>query len=191
MKKSINIKCSKLLLESSIKVGDVDYEKKLRKRVVDLRRAQDMASAAKKRAEDNGQSDIAQKLEDKIVELDDLLATYNVDTIDDEDTAAGASSDAKNKNGKDEDDDGFIASANILWVHVASGYQKEMQGKLEIADNDGDVKKEAKFTLTSLNGSSGTKGDLGAVVIKSASPNLDITVSDSTMTLQMVWEDFE
>lgn len=92
-------------MESSIKVGDVDYEKKLRKRVVDLRRARDMASAAKKRAEDNGQSDIAQKLEDKIVELDDLLATYNVDTVDDEDTAAGASSDAKNKNGKDEGDD--------------------------------------------------------------------------------------
>jgi hypothetical protein len=105
MKKSINIKSSKLLMESSIKVGDVDYEKKLRKRVVDLRRARDMAAAAKQRAEANGQPDIAQKLEDKIVELDDLLATYNADTIDDEDNAVGASSDAKNKNGKDAGDD--------------------------------------------------------------------------------------
>jgi hypothetical protein len=104
MKKSINIKSSKLLMESSIKVGDVDYEKKLRKRVVDLRRARDMAAAAKQRAEANGQPDIAQKLEDKIVELDDLLATYNADTIDDEDNAVGASSEAKNKNGKDAGD---------------------------------------------------------------------------------------
>jgi hypothetical protein len=105
MKKSINIKSSKLLVESSIKVGDVDYEKKLRRRVVDLRRARDMAAAAKQRAEANGQPDIAQKLEDKIVELDDLLATYNADTIDDEDNAVGASSDTKNKNGKDVGDD--------------------------------------------------------------------------------------
>lgn len=105
MKKSINIKSSKLLVESSIKVGDVDYEKKLRRRVVDLRRARDMATAAKQRAEANGQPDIAQKLEDKIVELDDLLATYNADTIDDDDTAAGSSSSSNTKNGKDEGDD--------------------------------------------------------------------------------------
>ena len=104
MKKYINIKSSKLLVESSIKVGDVDYEKKLRRRVVDLHRARDMAAAAKQKAEANGQPDIAQKLEDKIAELDDLLATYNADTIDDEDTV-GAQSEPENKNGGDDGDD--------------------------------------------------------------------------------------
>ena len=91
MKKTINIKSSKLLVESSIKVGDADYEKKLRKRVVDLQRAKNMAITAKQKAEANGQPDIAKKLEDKISELDDLLATYNADTIEDEDTAGKVS----------------------------------------------------------------------------------------------------
>ena len=105
MKKTINIKSSKLLIESSIKVGDTDYEKKLRKRVVDLQRAKNMATTAKQKAEANGQSDLAKKLEDKIGELDDLLATYNADTIEDEDTAGGASSTSNDKgDGKDSTD---------------------------------------------------------------------------------------
>ena len=105
MKKTINIKSSKLLIESSIKVGDTDYEKKLRKRVVDLQRAKNMATTAKQKAEANGQSDLAKKLEDKIGELDDLLATYNADTIEDEDAAGGASSTSNDKgDGKDSTD---------------------------------------------------------------------------------------
>ena len=105
MKKTINIKSSKLLIESSIKVGDADYEKKLRKRVVDLQRAKNMAITAKQKAEANGQSDLAKKLEDKIGELDDLLATYNADTIEDDDAAGGASSTSNDKgDGKDSTD---------------------------------------------------------------------------------------
>ena len=56
MKKTINIKSSKLLIESAIKVGDADYEKKLRKRVVDLQRAKNMATTAKQKAEANAPS---------------------------------------------------------------------------------------------------------------------------------------
>ena len=97
MKKTINIKSSKLLIESSIKVGDADYEKKLRKRVVDLQRAKNMATTAKQKAEANGQSDLAKKLEDKIGELDDLLATYNTDTIEDDDAAGVASATSSDK----------------------------------------------------------------------------------------------
>ena len=105
MKKTINIKSSKLLIESAIKVGDADYEKKLRKRVVDLQRAKNMATTAKQKAEANGQSDLAKKLEDKIGELDDLLATYNADTIEGEDAAGGASSTSNDKSdGKDSAD---------------------------------------------------------------------------------------
>ena len=105
MKKTINIKSSKLLIESAIKVGDADYDKKLRKRIVDLQRAKNMATTAKQKAEANGQSDLAKKLEDKIGELDDLLATYNADTIEDEDTAGGASATSSDKDdGKDSAD---------------------------------------------------------------------------------------
>lgn len=105
MKKTINIKSSKLLIESSIKVGDADYEKKLRKRVVDLQRAKNMATTAKQKAEANGQSDLAKKLGDKIGELDDLLATYNADTIEDDDAAGVASATSSDKDdGKDSTD---------------------------------------------------------------------------------------
>lgn len=136
MKKFISIKSSKLLVESSIKVGDVDYEKKLRKRVVDLRRARDMATAAKQRAEANGQPDIAQKLEDKIVELDDLLATYNADTIDDdEDMVGGDSSAAKNKNGSNDGDDSDDADGT---EDESEDGDDEGDGDNEQSDEDSD-----------------------------------------------------
>jgi hypothetical protein len=138
MKKSINIKCSKLLTESSIKVGDVDYEKKLRKRVVDLRRARDMAVAAKKRAEDNGQSDIAQKLEDKIVELDDLLATYNTDTIDDDAVGSSASSDAENGKDKGDDSDEGDSEDDDSEEGDNEDGDSDKQGDKDNDDSDGD-----------------------------------------------------
>ena len=123
-------------MESSIKVGDVDYEKKLRKRVVDLRRARDMATAAKQRAEANGQPDIAQKLEDKIVELDDLLATYNADTIDDdEDMVGGDSSAAKNKNGSNDGDDSDDADGTD---DESEDSDEEEDGDDEQSDEDSD-----------------------------------------------------
>lgn len=80
------------------------------------------------------------------------------------------------------------------WVHVASGYQKEMQGKLALTDADGDSKAKVEVSLTSLNGA-GTHGDLGQFTIESGSKNLEITTisADDVVTgmkVQIVWDTF-
>lgn len=80
------------------------------------------------------------------------------------------------------------------WVHVASGYQKEMQGKLALADVDGDSKAKVEVSLTSLNGA-GAHGDLGQFTIESGSKNLEITTISANdvvtgMKVQMVWDTF-
>jgi hypothetical protein len=112
MKKIINVKPKKSLIENlietAIKVGDKDYEKKLRKRVVDLSRARDLAKGALKRAEENGQTDVAEKLKTRIEEIDTLLATYNTDTIDDdpvggEGATGGGEEDENSSSGSDQD----------------------------------------------------------------------------------------
>lgn len=81
MKKRINIKNRQKLVESSIKVGDADYSNRLRKRLVDTARALEMAKEALTKAEQNGQTKIAAQLKTRIAELEDLLANYNVDKI--------------------------------------------------------------------------------------------------------------
>lgn len=80
------------------------------------------------------------------------------------------------------------------WVHVASGYQKEMQGKLALVDVDGDSKAKVEVSLTSLNGA-GAHGDLGQFTIESGSKNLEITTVSANdvvtgMKVQMVWDTF-
>ena len=93
MKKTISIKSVKLLVENlvenSLKVGDVDYEKKLRRRVTDLHRAREMAKAAFDTAEANGQDALAAQLQSKVEELNDLLANYNTDSLDTEEEGGG------------------------------------------------------------------------------------------------------
>ena len=81
MKKIITIKSAKLLTESSIKVGDADYEKRLRRRIVDTRRALDLAKEALKKAEQNGLTSLIPQLKNRIAELEELLANYNSDKI--------------------------------------------------------------------------------------------------------------
>jgi hypothetical protein len=81
MKKIITIKSAKLLTESSIKVGDADYEKRLRRRIVDTRRALDLAKEALKKAEQNGLTSLIPQLKTRIAELEELLANYNSDKI--------------------------------------------------------------------------------------------------------------
>ena len=94
------------------------------------------------------------------------------------------------KSGKSEDSDGELAAADIYWVHIESGYHKELEGKLEIADADGtNANKSVKLTLTSLNGG-GKKGDLGAVTITSVSNNVDIVTSGSAVNVSLVWDTF-
>ena len=82
MKKIINVKPKTKLVENSLKVGDKDYAVKLRRRVTDLSRALELAKKALQKAEANNQIDIAEQLRARIQELEDLLANYNVDTID-------------------------------------------------------------------------------------------------------------
>jgi hypothetical protein len=81
MKKRINIKNRQKLTESSIKVGDANYSNRLRKRLVDTSRALELAKEALKKAEQNGQTGLAAQLKARIAELEDLLANYNVDRI--------------------------------------------------------------------------------------------------------------
>jgi hypothetical protein len=89
-----------------------------------------------------------------------------------------------------ENSEGKIPGNSITWVHVASGYQKEMQGVLSLEDADGSsAAKKVKVALTSLNGM-GTKGDLGEFTIESASNNLEITTVAGGMKVQMVWDTF-
>jgi hypothetical protein len=88
MKKLINIKSTKKLMESSIKVGDANYSNRLRKRLVDTSRALELAKEALKKAEQNGQTSLVAQLKARIAELEDLLANYNVDRIQ-QDTPSG------------------------------------------------------------------------------------------------------
>lgn len=83
MKKRLLVN-NKLLRESSIKVGDKDYQVRLRRRIVDLRRVADMAKAAADKAEKANNTELAKKLNDRVEEIEKLLDTYNIDTIDPE-----------------------------------------------------------------------------------------------------------
>jgi hypothetical protein len=81
MKKRIIIKNKQKLTESSIKVGDINYSNRLRKRVTDVARALELAKNALQKAEQNGQTSLVAQLKARITELEHLLATYNTDTI--------------------------------------------------------------------------------------------------------------
>ena len=107
MKKTIAIKSKKMLVENSLKIGDIDYEKKLRKRIVDLSRARDLAQTALNTAEENEQVDLAAKLKTKIDELNDLLATYNADSIDnDADNEVDGDANAEDERDTDSENEG-------------------------------------------------------------------------------------
>ena len=58
MKKKIRVN-TKILKESSIKVGDKNYEQRLRRRVTDLRRVSQMAKSAAIKAEEAGNTELA------------------------------------------------------------------------------------------------------------------------------------
>lgn len=84
--------------------------------------------------------------------------------------------------GKNEGANGYLAPADIHWVHVASGYYKEHEAVLSV-DSD------ATIQLTSLGGTS-TAGDLGEVQIASASSNVTVSVSNSTISIGLAWDEF-
>ncbi len=164
MKKIINVKSKKSLIENlienAIKVGDKDYEKKLRKRVVDLSRARDLAKGALKRAEENGQTDVAEKLRTRIEEIDTLLATYNTDTLDDDPVSSGASDgseadensgsdqdhdeNAANKNDSDEQDDSSNKNGKASEDENADEQSGNQNGKEDGDDSDADADQKGK-----------------------------------------------
>ena len=106
MKKRLLVN-NKILRESSIKVGDKDYQVRLRRRIVDLRRAADMAKAAADKAEKADNTELAKKLNDRVEEIEKLLDTYNIDTIDPEEVETEDENIVKDDLEKDstEDDD--------------------------------------------------------------------------------------
>lgn len=105
MKKKIRVN-TKILKESSIKVGDKNYEQRLRRRVTDLRRVSQMAKEAAVKAEEAGNTELAKKLNDRVEEIEKLLATYNIDTIDPEEVESeNTDKDELDKEGGEEDED--------------------------------------------------------------------------------------
>lgn len=107
MKKKIRVN-TKILKESSIKVGEKDYAIRLRRRVTDLRRVSQMAKEAAKKAEQVGNAELAKKLNDRVEEIEKLLATYNIDTIDPEEVESEVEDTIKDdteKDSEEEDDD--------------------------------------------------------------------------------------
>ena len=105
MKKKIRVN-TKILKESSIKVGDKNYEQRLRRRVTDLRRVSQMAKAAAVKAEEAGNTELAKKLNDRVEEIEKLLANYNIDTIDPEEIESeNTDTDELDKEDGEEDED--------------------------------------------------------------------------------------
>lgn len=107
MKKKIRVN-TKILKESSIKVGEKDYAIRLRRRVTDLRRVSQMAKEAAEKAEQVGNAELAKKLNDRVEEIEKLLATYNIDTIDPEEVESEVEDTIKDdaeKDSEEEDDD--------------------------------------------------------------------------------------
>lgn len=107
MKKKIRVN-TKILKESSIKVGEKDYAVRLRRRITDLRRVSQMAKEAAEKAEAKGDTELAKKLNDRVEEIEKLLATYNIDTIDPEEVESEVEDTIKDdteKDSEEEDDD--------------------------------------------------------------------------------------
>ena len=107
MKKKIRVN-TKILKESSIKVGEKDYAVRLRRRITDLRRVSQMAKEAAEKAEAKGDTELAKKLNDRVEEIEKLLATYNIDTIDSEEVESEVEDTIKDdteKDSEEEDDD--------------------------------------------------------------------------------------
>ena len=81
---------------------------------------------------------------------------------------------AKSKTNKEIN--GFISTADLDWNHVKSGYDASLDQKLTGADN--------KIKLSTGTGLAGTE------VAFTATGSASVAVADNTVTIGMVWEDF-
>lgn len=83
---------------------------------------------------------------------------------------------------KGEETDGVITS-DLSWDRVQTGYSSTLDPKLTGTNNE--------IALTSLNGN-GNVGDLGKIAfVADANTSASVSVSNHTVTIGMVWEDFE
>lgn len=137
MKKKIRVN-TKILKESSIKVGDKNYEQRLRRRVTDLRRVSQMAKSAAIKAEEAGNTELAKKLNDRVEEIEKLLATYNIDTIDPEEVESeNTDKDELDKEDGEEDEDSEDSDKEDSEGEDKEGSDKEDQeDNSEIDDID-------------------------------------------------------
>lgn len=144
MKKKILVKTliKESLVESSIKIGDKDYEQRLRRRIIDLRRVAQRASEAAKKAEEAGKEDLAKKLNDRVEEIEKLLDTYNTDTIDSSDdlgTEVEDNTDTEAENDNKEDD----AKEDNSEGTDSEDDTKEDGEEAETQDSKGDINGES------------------------------------------------
>jgi len=113
-----------ILDEAPLKAGDIESEKKLSSRIIDLIRVANSARAAAKKAAEAGNADLAAKLTDRADELTTLANSATIDKIDqDEPNSSSQSSNnendadkANNKQGEDveksDNKDGQDSQAN-------------------------------------------------------------------------------
>jgi hypothetical protein len=92
------------------------------------------------------------------------------------------------KDGADETN-GVLAVADTVWVHVKSGYQKNLQSTLDVVAG---AANEAQVQLTSYpSKAAGEYGDLGKVAVKSASNNIAVSVDGDAIKVDLVWDSFD
>lgn len=91
------------LSESSIKVGDIDYERRLRKRLTDLRRAKDLVDRGIETAKKENHNDLVNSLVEKSQEIQKLIDEVNTDLIDEENIDDNKHQPKSNSNDLDND----------------------------------------------------------------------------------------
>ena len=143
MKKRILVnKLNKLLKEnlkeSSIKVGDKDYESRLRRRVTDLRRAESLAIEAAKKAREEGNEELAEKLDLKIEIIEELLKNLTIDTIDDEEEETDGSQKTPSEEESELDDSGNTESGEENPEEPENASEEEKTESEEEAQNTED-----------------------------------------------------
>lgn len=131
--KTIKVKQLTKLISEDIKVGDETSAKKLKKRVIDLIRTAKEARAAAKEATKNNQPDLADALNKRADELDELVKNSNADTLDDEENPSN-SSDSSNGKESDEEQDGDKAGKE-QGDEEGEG-EEEQQGNQDQEGND-------------------------------------------------------
>ncbi len=123
-----------LLDEAPLKAGDLASEKKLSDRIIDLTRVADAARSAAKKAETDGNNELAAQLTKRADDLEELARTATIDKLDDD--QVGGTSDANGRsNGEDSNETGTAKDSDKA-DDQADG--KDKQGKDSDSNGQGD-----------------------------------------------------